>query len=149
MTRTLKGGELIRLADCFGIRAAAITGLAVVRERASVAARAKGDASMATVRERLYAYLELDSYLTGQGIPGEPRGNGKRALRPADQIRAERGLGDSPVKDMYEFVHVTEGIDVISMQAPDAGHGISMCDPVTGRVVIAVVTTSHVICSSR
>ncbi|TDT95572.1 helix-turn-helix protein [Streptomyces sp. 846.5] len=69
--RPLKGDELIQLADCFGIRAAVITGLAEIRERARVAARTDGStSSMATMRERLYAYLELDAYLTSQGITG-------------------------------------------------------------------------------
>lgn len=69
--RLLKGDELIQLADCFGVRAAAIAGLAEVRERARFAARTDGGASsMPAMRERLYAYLELDSYLTGQGIAG-------------------------------------------------------------------------------
>jgi transcriptional regulator with XRE-family HTH domain len=69
--RPLKGDELIQLADCFGVRAAVIIGLPEVRERARFAARTDGDfSSMATMRERLYAYLELDSYLTSQGIPG-------------------------------------------------------------------------------
>jgi transcriptional regulator with XRE-family HTH domain len=69
--RPLKGDELIQLADFFGIRAAAITGLTEVRERARFAARTDGSSSpMATMRERLYAYLELDSYLTSQGIAG-------------------------------------------------------------------------------
>lgn len=67
--RPLKGDELIQLADCFGVRAAAITGLTEVRERARFAARTDGDVSaMAAMRERLYAYLELDAYLTSQGI---------------------------------------------------------------------------------
>jgi transcriptional regulator with XRE-family HTH domain len=69
--RPLKGDELIQLADRFGIRAAVITGLEEVRERARFAARTDGNVSpMATMRERLYAYLELDSYLTSQGIAG-------------------------------------------------------------------------------
>lgn len=68
--RTLKGDELIQLADFFGIRAAAIAGLAEVGDRARFAARTDGgSSSMAAMRERLYAYLELDSYLTSQGIP--------------------------------------------------------------------------------
>lgn len=67
--RPLKGDELIRLADLFGMRAASITGAAEIRERARFAARTDGgSSSMATMRERLYAYLELDAYLTGQGI---------------------------------------------------------------------------------
>jgi transcriptional regulator with XRE-family HTH domain len=69
--RPLKGDELVQLADRFHVRAAAITGLAEVRERARFAARTDGDSSpMAAMRERLYAYLELDAYLTTQGITG-------------------------------------------------------------------------------
>lgn len=69
--RLLRGDELVQLADRFGIRAAAITGLAEVRERARFAARTDGDLSpMAAMRERLYAYLELDAYLSSQGIAG-------------------------------------------------------------------------------
>jgi transcriptional regulator with XRE-family HTH domain len=67
--RPLKGGELVALADRFGIRAATITGLTEVRERARCAARTDGTASpMAAMRDKLYAYLELDGYLTDQGI---------------------------------------------------------------------------------
>jgi Zn-dependent peptidase ImmA (M78 family) len=52
-------------------------------------------------------------------------------------------LGDGPIKDMYELVHVAKGIDVISMKVPETEHGLSMCDPASGRVVIAVATTPH------
>jgi transcriptional regulator with XRE-family HTH domain len=69
--RPLKGDELVQLADRFGVRAAAISGVALVRDRARFAARTDGTASpMATMRDRLYAYLELDAYLTDQGIAG-------------------------------------------------------------------------------
>ncbi|GIE33948.1 hypothetical protein Ait01nite_069930 [Actinoplanes italicus] len=44
---------------------------------------------------------------------------------------------------MFELVHATLGVDVISMNVPDTEHGLSMCDPATGRVVIAVATTPH------
>lgn len=44
---------------------------------------------------------------------------------------------------MYQLVHVTKGIDVISIKAPDTEHGLSMQDPATGRIVIAVATTQH------
>lgn len=69
--RALKGDELVMLADRFGVRASAITGLAAVQERARFAARTDGTSTpMSSMRERLYAYLELDSYLTDQGIAG-------------------------------------------------------------------------------
>lgn len=68
--RALKGDELVQLADLFGVRAAAITGIAEVRGRARFAARTDGTASpMASMRDKLYAYLELDTYLTNQGVP--------------------------------------------------------------------------------
>ncbi|WP_066582921.1 helix-turn-helix domain-containing protein [Cellulomonas timonensis] len=68
--RVLKGDELVLLADLFAVRAAAITGYAHVRENARYAARTDGTSSaMTQMRERLYACLELDDYLTGQGIP--------------------------------------------------------------------------------
>lgn len=67
--RVLKGDELVVLADTFGVRAAAITGAVEVREQARFAARTDGSASaMVSMREKLYAYLELDAYLAGQGI---------------------------------------------------------------------------------
>jgi hypothetical protein len=40
-----------------------------MRQRARYAARTDGSSSaMVTMREKLYAYLELDFYLTSQGI---------------------------------------------------------------------------------
>lgn len=67
--RALKGAELVLLADAFGVRAAAITGALEVQENARFAARTDGSpASMDAMREKLYSYLELDTYLTGQGI---------------------------------------------------------------------------------
>jgi transcriptional regulator with XRE-family HTH domain len=67
--RPLKGDELIVLADRFGVRAAAITGVAKLQERARFAARTNGSQPQMTVmREKLHAYLELDAYLTDQGI---------------------------------------------------------------------------------
>lgn len=44
---------------------------------------------------------------------------------------------------MYELIHVAKGIDVISMKAPGTEHGLTMCDPASGRVVIVVATTPH------
>lgn len=69
-SRPLKGDELVLLADLFGVRASAITGIVSIRQRARFAARTGGGAAeMSAMRERLYAYLELDDYLTKQGIP--------------------------------------------------------------------------------
>jgi transcriptional regulator with XRE-family HTH domain len=68
-SRPLKGDELVLLADLFGVRASAITGVLALRERARFAARTDGGtAEMTAMRERLYAYLELDDYLTQQGV---------------------------------------------------------------------------------
>lgn len=73
-TRPLKGAELIQLADLFGVRAATLTGLPRVEQRARYAARTNGDeSSMQSMREKLYAYLELDAYLSGHGVEAAPR----------------------------------------------------------------------------
>jgi Zn-dependent peptidase ImmA (M78 family) len=69
--------------------------------------------------------------------------NENRARQLAETFRADHGLGHGPVKDMYELIHITKGIDVISLMVPDAEHGLSMCDPESGRVVIVVATTPH------
>lgn len=69
--------------------------------------------------------------------------NEKYAKTLAERFRAERDLGDAPIKDMFEFVHATVGVDVISMDADEAEHGLTMGDPATGRTVIAVATTPH------
>lgn len=68
--RVLKGDELVMLADLLRVRAATITGMPQLRERARYAARTDGSQTpMATMRERLFAYLELDAYLTDQAVP--------------------------------------------------------------------------------
>jgi len=67
--RAIKGDELVMLADRFGVRAAAITGVADVRDRARFAARTDGGSSaMTAMRDRLYAAMELDGYLREHGI---------------------------------------------------------------------------------
>lgn len=67
--RALKGAELVVLADLIGVRAAAITGVSHLRQHARMAARTDGTEPQTTkMRDQLYAYLELDSYLTGQGV---------------------------------------------------------------------------------
>lgn len=69
--------------------------------------------------------------------------NESSARQLAESFRAEHSLGHGPIKDLYELVHVARKIDVISMKVPDAEHGLSMCDPASGRVVIVVATTVH------
>lgn len=55
--------------DRFGVRAAAITGVAKLQERVRYAARTDGSKpQMAAMREKLHTYLELDRYLTDQGV---------------------------------------------------------------------------------
>lgn len=67
--RPLKGFELIQLADLFGVRAAALTGVNALEQRVRFAARTNGESSaMETMRARLHSYLELDSYLAEHDI---------------------------------------------------------------------------------
>lgn len=67
--RPLKGAELVMLADLLQVRASAITGVAQLRQHATSAARTTGSSPQTGVmRDKLFAYLELDAYLSGQGI---------------------------------------------------------------------------------
>lgn len=61
----------------------------------------------------------------------------------AEDFRQQNGLDLAPVKDVFELVHATRGVDVISMDAHESEHGLSMLDPDSGRVVIVVATTSN------
>jgi Zn-dependent peptidase ImmA (M78 family) len=69
--------------------------------------------------------------------------NEQRARHLAEQFRTQHDLGDGPIKDMFELVHSCAGVDVLSMEAAEAEHGLSMLDPSTGTVVVAVATTPH------
>lgn len=69
-SRPLKGSELVTLADAFGVRAAAITDVGAIANRAQSMARTDGSTSeMLVMTSHLCAYLELDGYLTQAGIP--------------------------------------------------------------------------------
>jgi transcriptional regulator with XRE-family HTH domain len=69
-SRNIKGDELIRLADTFGVRAGAITGLAEVTVPTTLSACPEGDEpGMPALRDYLRAYCELDAFLTEQGFP--------------------------------------------------------------------------------
>ena len=61
----------------------------------------------------------------------------------AEAFRAEHGLDARPLGDLFELLHGTVGCDVIALEADEAEHGLSMRDPDSGRVVIAVATTRH------
>lgn len=61
----------------------------------------------------------------------------------AETFRRRYALGLAPVKDVFELVHATLGVDVLSMNAPDAEHGLTMKDSATGVIVVAVATTPH------
>lgn len=70
-------------------------------------------------------------------------GNEGRARALAADFRVRHHLGLAPIKDVFELVHTTVGVDVLSMEADEAEHGLTMMDPDTGTVVIAVATTHH------
>ncbi|MHB1431887.1 MAG: ImmA/IrrE family metallo-endopeptidase [Streptosporangiaceae bacterium] len=70
-------------------------------------------------------------------------GNEQAARARAETFRAEHDLGNRPLGDLFELVHATCGCDALAIDAQEAEHGLSMLDPVTGRVVIVVATTRH------
>ncbi|MDQ1306251.1 MAG: hypothetical protein QG671_2083 [Actinomycetota bacterium] len=69
--------------------------------------------------------------------------NEQQAIRLAKTFRQDHDLGISPIKDVFEMVHTTIGIDAFSIDAAEEEHGLTMLDPQTGRRVIVVATTPH------
>jgi len=69
--------------------------------------------------------------------------NEQVARARAETFRAQHDLGNRPLGDLFELVHAILGCDALAIDAEEAEHGLSMLDPVTGRVVIAVATTRH------
>lgn len=70
-------------------------------------------------------------------------GSEARTRELVSDFRAAHHLGLTSIKDVFELVHTTVGVDVMSLDAGEAEHGLTMTDPATGVVVIAVATTLH------
>jgi len=66
--RVAKMPEIILIADATGCTVAQLTGSAVAA-RVQCAARAANGSSMASMRQRLLHYMELDAYLDDHAIP--------------------------------------------------------------------------------
>lgn len=69
--------------------------------------------------------------------------NEQQAIRLAQTFRKDHDLGISPIRDVFEMVHATTGVDVFSIDAAEEEHGLTMLDPRTRRRVIVVATTPH------
>lgn len=67
--RAAKMTEIIQIADATGCAVAQLTGSAVAA-RVECAARSSNGASMATMRQRLLHFVELDAYLDDHGVLG-------------------------------------------------------------------------------
>ncbi|KHL15702.1 helix-turn-helix protein [Mumia flava] len=62
-------GEQLALSAALGLTLDQLRGTSPVAERVTCAARATGDATMTTLRDKLVEYLELADYLADQAIP--------------------------------------------------------------------------------
>jgi Zn-dependent peptidase ImmA (M78 family) len=69
--------------------------------------------------------------------------NEQVARSRAESFRVEHDLGTRPLGDLFELAHTALGCDTLAIDADEAEHGLSMLDPDTGRVVIVVATTPH------
>ena len=66
--RTAKMPDIILIADATGCTVAQLTGRAVA-DRVQCAARTTNGSSMASMRQRLLHFIELDAYLDDHAIP--------------------------------------------------------------------------------
>lgn len=69
--------------------------------------------------------------------------NERRAEELADAVRQDFELGDAPIADLFELVYKARGVDVLSMDASQDEHGLTMTHPTTKTTIIAVATTPH------
>lgn len=69
--------------------------------------------------------------------------NEELARKAAAAFRLEHDLGSDGFGDLFTLIQTTVGIDVMSIPAEESAHGLTMQDPSTGRIVIAVATTPH------
>ncbi|MFP5347775.1 MAG: ImmA/IrrE family metallo-endopeptidase [Actinomycetes bacterium] len=69
--------------------------------------------------------------------------NERVARARAETFRDEHALGLRPLGDLFELAHAAMRCDALAMDADEVEHGLSMLDPVTGRIAIVVATTSH------
>lgn len=66
------------------------------------------------------------------------------ARQRAEEFRGSHDLSeDTPIGDVFEFVQRTTGVDVVSVKAGAAEHGLLMQDIATGRACIAVSVDTH------
>lgn len=62
----------------------------------------------------------------------------------AEGFRRNNGVSEStPIGDVFEFVQRTTGVDVMSVRADLAEHGLLMQDTASGRACIAVSVNTH------
>lgn len=69
--------------------------------------------------------------------------NEAQAQARAAQFRTNHDLGDAPLGDVFEVVHRALGVDVCSIEAAHAEHGLLMKHDISGRACIAVGVTEH------
>ena len=67
----------------------------------------------------------------------------EQAREAALAFRTQHGLGVQPIGDLISMIEQTTGHDVAIISADTDSHGLSMRDPATGRVYIAVAATPH------
>jgi Zn-dependent peptidase ImmA (M78 family) len=59
------------------------------------------------------------------------------------KIRHDHGLGEGPIADLHELISlVAPGVDVAILDMPEGMDGMVLTDPVRGKSIIGVATTS-------
>ncbi len=69
--------------------------------------------------------------------------NESTARARAEAFRDAHELGTSPIGDVFELVYRSTGIDVSVIDASTAEHGLTMKDPRSDRICIAVARTEN------
>lgn len=66
----------------------------------------------------------------------------QQAKQAADKFREDHGLGVQPLGDLVELIEHTVGCDVAVLDADEGEHGLTMRDPLRGKVFIGVARST-------
>lgn len=67
----------------------------------------------------------------------------QQAKAAADNFRKEHKLGTQPLGDLVGLIEQATGYDVAVLEADSDEHGLTMCDPLRGRIFIGIARTRH------
>lgn len=153
-TREVTAEDAIRLADAFGVPIAWLVQGSQVKSRVLAAARTQVEDNVDDALDAVLPVLELAAQLDDlDTTPPRPSTGGTHprgrtsprswGQQQADRLRAEWGVPTGPVRDLARLIEDRAGAMVVVAPLPKGVDGLTLTDPDTGTVLLAVGTTRN------